>query len=214
MDFIPYDTLLSRSEEEQVIKKSRFIGAASPAQTEEEALAFLAARRNAHPDASHTCFAYIIGPNKGIMRYSDDGEPGGTAGMPIIETMKARNVTNCAVAVTRYFGGILLGAGGLTRAYASSAALAVNAAGIGTVWPTKRLLIDVPYTLLSRFEYLLKNDPRAVIEDKSFTDSVTFTLIARSRDADAFCASVTDSTNGVCEPLEMEEFYRAWREDS
>ena len=118
MTLKPYKTLMKAAESEFVINKSRFIGQAAPAQSEEEALAFLNAVRARHPDANHNCYAYIIGPNMGIMRYNDDGEPGGTAGMPIIEVMKARKVTNCAVVVTRYFGGILLGAGGLTRAYA------------------------------------------------------------------------------------------------
>ena len=96
-----YKTLLRRGSEEFIINKSRFIGYGAPAQTEREALDFLAEVRSAHKDASHNCYAYIIGANMGIMRYSDDGEPGGTAGMPIIEVMKARGVTNCCVVVTR-----------------------------------------------------------------------------------------------------------------
>jgi hypothetical protein len=123
----PYKTLLKAADGEFIVNKSRFIGYGCPCETEEEALAFLASIRTKHKDATHNCYAYIIGPNMGIMRYSDDGEPGGTAGMPIIEVMKARGVTNCAVVVTRYFGGILLGAGGLVRAYSQGAATALNA---------------------------------------------------------------------------------------
>ena len=211
MEFRPYDTLLKEGEDELVIKKSRFIAAACPVETEQEALAYLARRRELHPGANHTCFAYILGPNMGVMRYSDDGEPGGTAGMPIIETLKARGVTNCVAAVTRYFGGILLGAGGLTRAYASAAAAAVNAAGTGTVWPTKTLLLDVPYPLLSRVEYFLAHRDDCITQEKSFTDSVTFTLLVKSRDEDAFCAAVRDLTSGSCEPLTVSEEYRPWQ---
>lgn len=109
---LSYKTLREENSAEFIINKSRFIGYGCPCGTEEEALAFLARIRQKHKDATHNCYAYIIGLNSGIMRYSDDGEPGGTAGMPIIEVMKARGVVNCAVVVTRYFGGILLGAGG------------------------------------------------------------------------------------------------------
>ena len=116
MSLKPYKTLLRDAQDEFIVNKSRFIGHGRPCETEEEALAFLAEMRAKYKDATHNCYAYIIGPNMGVMRYSDDGEPGGTAGMPIIEVMKARGVTNAAVVVTRYFGGVLLGAGGLVRA--------------------------------------------------------------------------------------------------
>ena len=109
----------------------------------EEALAFLEAVRARHRDATHHCYAYIIGRNAGIMRYSDDGEPSGTAGMPIIEVMKARGVVDCAVVVTRYFGGILLGAGGLVRAYSHTCALALDAARVCQMHPTERWLFEV-----------------------------------------------------------------------
>ena len=115
---LSYKTLRAENAAEFIINKSRFIGYGCPCETEEEALSFLARIRQKHKDATHNCYAYIIGLNSGIMRYSDDGEPGGTAVMPIIEVMKARGVVNCAVVVTRYFGGVLLGAGGLVRAYA------------------------------------------------------------------------------------------------
>ena len=127
---LSYKTLRAENSAEFVINKSRFIGYGCPCETEEEALAFLARIRQKHKDATHNCYAYIIGLNSGIMRYNDDGEPGGTAGMPIIEVMKARGVVNCAVVVTRYFGGILLGAGGLVRAYAQGSKAALDAAGI------------------------------------------------------------------------------------
>ena len=111
-----YKTVLREARDEVVIHKSRFIGHAAPVSSTEEALRFLARIREEHRDATHNCYAYIVGANMGVMRYSDDGEPGGTAGMPIIEVLNAREVTNCCVVVTRYFGGVLLGAGGLVRA--------------------------------------------------------------------------------------------------
>lgn len=211
MTLKPYKTLLTRASDEFIINKSRFIGYGAPAASEEEALGFLADVRSAHKDASHHCYAYIIGANMGVMRYSDDGEPGGTAGMPIIEVMKARQITNACVVVVRYFGGVLLGAGGLTRAYSQGAATAINAAGVGEVSPTRRYLMEVPYPMLGRVEYLLKSLP-VIVEDKQFSDAIVMTLIVRARDNEAFLSAVTSGTDGRIEPIFMEEMYKAWTE--
>ena len=211
MTLKPYKTLLTRASDEFIINKSRFIGYGAPAASEEEALGFLADVRSAHKDASHHCYAYIIGANMGVMRYSDDGEPGGTAGMPIIEVMKARQITNTCVVVVRYFGGVLLGAGGLTRAYSQGAATAINAAGVGEVSPTRRYLMEVPYPMLGRVEYLLKSLP-VIVEDKQFSDAIVMTLIVRARDDEAFLSAVTSGTDGRIEPIFMEEMYKAWTE--
>ncbi len=211
MTLKPYKTLLTRASDEFIINKSRFIGYGAPAASEEEALGFLADVRSAHKDASHHCYAYIIGANMGVMRYSDDGEPGGTAGMPIIEVMKARQITNACVVVVRYFGGVLLGAGGLTRAYSQGAATAINAAGVGEVSPTRRYLMEVPYPMLGRVEYLLKSLP-VIVEDKQFSDAIVMTLIVRARDDEAFLSAVTSGTDGRIEPIFMEEMYKAWTE--
>ena len=111
-----YITVREEASDEVVITKSRFIGYAAPCETEEDALAFLRRIREMHRDARHHCYAYVIGKNKGIMRYSDDGEPAGTAGLPMMDVLKSRDVVDCAVVVVRYFGGVLLGTGGLVRA--------------------------------------------------------------------------------------------------
>ena len=207
-----YKTVLREARDEVVIHKSRFIGHAAPVSSTEEALRFLARIREEHRDATHNCYAYIIGRNAGIMRYSDDGEPSGTAGMPIIEVMKARGVVDCAVVVTRYFGGILLGAGGLVRAYSQGAAAAINACGVGTVYPTARYLIELPYPMLGRFEFFLKTEP-VEIEDKQFTDVVTFTLVLKTEDEPGFIDRLTNATDGAIEPLRYEEFLRPWQEN-
>ena len=211
MTLKPYKTLLTRASDEFIINKSRFIGYGAPAASEEEALGFLADVRSAHKDASHHCYAYIIGANMGVMRYSDDGEPGGTAGMPIIEVMKARQITNACVVVVRYFGGVLLGAGGLTRAYSQGAATAINAAGVGEVSPTRRYLMEVPDPMLGRVEYLLKRLP-VIVEAKQFSEGIVLTLIVRARDDEAFLSAVTSGTDGRIEPIFMEEMYKAWTE--
>ena len=212
MSMKPYKTLLCAASDEFVVNKSRFIGHGCPCETEEAALAFLAGIRARHKDATHNCYAYIVGANMGIMRFSDDGEPGGTAGMPIIEVMKARGVTNCAVVVTRYFGGILLGAGGLVRAYSQGAAAALNACGVGVMHPTARYLLEVPYPMLGRLEFFLKTEP-VVVEEKQFADAVILTLVVRTSDEEAFAARLTNMSEGRLEPLRCEEFYRPWPEE-
>lgn len=212
MSMKPYKTLLRAASDEFVVNKSRFIGHGCPCETEEAALAFLAGIRARHKDATHNCYAYIVGANMGIMRYSDDGEPGGTAGMPIIEVMKARGVTNCAVVVTRYFGGILLGAGGLVRAYSQGAAAALNACGVGVMHPTARYLLEVPYPMLGRLEFFLKTEP-VIVEEKQFADAVILTLVVRTSDEEAFAARLTNMSEGRLDPLRCEEFYRPWPEE-
>lgn len=208
----PYKTLISRADAEFVINKSRFIGHGAPVQTEQEALAFLRCMREQYRDATHNCYAYILGANMGIMRYSDDGEPGGTAGMPIIEVLKARGVTNCCCVVTRYFGGVLLGAGGLVRAYSRGAAEAVNACGVGVMYPTQRILLDVPYALLKSVERFLAQR-RVIIEDKDFAVAVTLSLLVRAQEADDLEAGLVDLSEGTLAPVRFDQFYRAWPEE-
>ncbi len=209
MELKPYKTLLTASKDELVINKSRFICYGSPAESEEAALEFLKHVRGIHQDATHNCFAYAVGSNMGIMRYSDDGEPGGTAGLPMMEVVKARAVTNCIVVVTRYFGGILLGAGGLVRAYSQGAALAIEACGVGTVHPTARYMVDIAYTLWGRAEYMLKSQP-VLIENKAFTDKVTLTLCVKTVEEDGFIKALTSALDGRVEALRLEEVYMAW----
>jgi len=205
----PYKTLMARGSDEFIVNKSRFIGHGAPVSSEEEALAFLAEMRAQYKDASHNCFAYIVGTNSGIIRYSDDGEPSGTAGLPIIEVMKAREVVNCCVVVTRYFGGVLLGAGGLVRAYAQGAATALNACGVGTMHPTGRYLLEAPYAQLGKLEHYLERAP-VVVEEKNFLDSVMLTLIVKTVDADVFLREIANLFDGQLEPLLAEEVYAAW----
>ena len=206
-----YKTLMKRGCDEFIVNKSRFIGYGAPAETEEEALAFLAEIRKKHADATHNCYAYIIGRNMGVMRYSDDGEPGGTAGMPIIEVMKNRGVVNACVVVTRYFGGVLLGAGGLVRAYTQGAVTAIDACGIGVMHPTARYMMDVSYPMLSRVEYFLKSAP-VIVEDKDFSDVITLTLLVKCADEDKLLSDLTQLSEGRLEPMRFDETYMAWPE--
>ena len=208
-DQLSYKTLREENSEEFIINKSRFIGYGCPCQTVEEALAFLSRIRQKHKDATHNCYAYIIGLNSGIMRYSDDGEPGGTAGMPIIEVMKARGVVNCAVVVTRYFGGILLGAGGLVRAYAQGSKTALDAAGVVVMEKSARYMVEVDYSTWQRLEYFLRSTP-VIIEHNEFGASVVCTLMVRVKDADELIKEITRVTDGTAEVLEDGKLYYPW----
>ena len=207
-----YRTLKAASSDEFIVNKSRFIGYASPVTSEEEALAFLNQIRQKHRDATHNCYAYTIGSNMGIMRYSDDGEPGGTAGLPMMEVIKQRNVCNCCVVVTRYFGGVLLGAGGLVRAYSHGCSIALSAAKIVVMEETEQLLCEVEYGLWDRVQHLLKSLPVQLVSTE-FTTAVTFTLLTRTRDSERVQAELTRLTNGQAEILPEETSYRAWETD-
>ena len=208
-----YKTLLKSASDEYIVQKSRFIGYAAPVKTQEEALSFLEQIRQKHRDARHNCFAYIIGQNAGIMRYSDDGEPGGTAGMPIIEVMKARNVVDAAVVVTRYFGGILLGAGGLTRAYSHTCSLALNAAQVCEMHPTQRWFFEVAYPLWDKVQHLLKSQP-VLPENTDFATGVTFSLLVKSTDSAALTAALTQITDGQITALMTDEIFHPWVENT
>ena len=207
----PYRTVLKAAGDEQIIQRSRFIGDASPAASAEEALAFLEAVRARHRDATHHCYAYIIGQNAGIMRYSDDGEPSGTAGLPIIEVMKARSVVDCCVVVTRYFGGVLLGAGGLTRAYAHTCAMALDAAGVCVMHPTETWLVEVPYALWDRVRHELSSLP-ARLESTEFTSAVAFELSVKTQDSQRVRDCLARVTDGRAEMLLEGERHSPWLE--
>ena len=205
----PYKTLRRSSSDEFIVNKSRFIGYAAPCETEEEALAFLNSIRQKHKDATHNCYAYVIGQNAGIMRYSDDGEPGGTAGMPIMEVIKAQGVVNCCVVVTRYFGGVLLGAGGLIRAYTQGCVVGLKAAQVVTMEPSVRLLCEVSYPLWDKVQHALRSLP-AQVTDPEFTTAVAFGLVIREKDVDLVTEELVRVTDGRFECLPEEEFFAAW----
>ncbi len=207
-----YKTLLKEASDEVIINKSRFIGYAAPVKTVEEALSFLDRIRTKHKDATHNCYAYIIGQNAGIMRYSDDGEPGGTAGMPIIEVMKARGVVDCAVVVTRYFGGILLGAGGLVRAYTQGCVIALNAAQVCEMHPTEKWMFEVSYPLWDKVQHTLKSLP-VRLESTEFTTAVAFEISVKAEDSEKVQTELTRITDGRIEGLLEEESYSPWIEE-
>lgn len=188
-------------------KKSRFIGRAWPVETEEEALAHIAAMKKQHYDATHNCWAYII--RDGAVRFSDDGEPGGTAGMPMLQVLQREGLYNICCVVTRYFGGILLGAGGLVRAYTKGAKIAVDAAGksMKRVWTAVYLPCPYPYYERVKLEVEAFG---GIIRDTQFGAEVEMELLfpeGRTRD---FVDKLTDMTAGTVETMELGKEYRAF----
>lgn len=185
-------TLQAGGQAEVTISKSRFIGFAAPCQDEEAALAFLHSVRQAHPAASHHCYAYICGANGAITRYQDDGEPSGTAGVPILESLRARQLVNAAVVVVRYFGGTLLGRGGLARAYAQAAQLVLQQSVLAQRAPSAKYLLRVPYGLWDKVQYALNHLP--VRQDAAqYTDQVTVNLLMRAQDEQQVVAALQEA---------------------
>ena len=204
-----YITVCSEASDEIVIQKSRFIGYAAPCETEDEALAFLRKIRDRHRDARHCCYAYVIGRNAGIMRYSDDGEPSGTAGMPMMDILKNEKAVNCCVVVVRYFGGILLGTGGLVRAYTQGCKTALQAAGLVRMELSSTIRCTVSYSLWNSVQYALQKMP-VQTADVSYAEEVAFTLVTRKKDSETVETQLRNLTDGklVCKPVS--QIYHAW----
>lgn len=190
-----YITIRDRGEDRFEEKKSEFIGYAKRVESEEEAKTFVNEIKSMHKQARHNCWAYVIGENYGIQRYSDDGEPQGTAGIPILEVMKKQGITDCAVVVTRYFGGILLGAGGLTRAYTKGASIAIKASGIVEKVLGFKVSITIDYDLIGKIQYICGQN-NWYIEDSEYTDKVILHIYAEKSIVPKIEKEVTEATNG------------------
>ena len=194
-------------EDEFTEKKSRFIGRVWLVETEEEALARIQEMKKQHYDATHNCWAYVL--KSGAMRFSDDGEPGGTAGNPMMQVLQKENIFNVVCVVTRYFGGTLLGAGGLVRAYTKGAKIAVDAAGksMKRVWSV--LYIPCPYTFYERVK-LETEAFGGVIRDTQFGAEVELEILVAQPQAQAFLDKILDMTSGTVEGMETAQEYRAF----
>lgn len=201
-----YRTVRSSGSKEVVIRKSRFIGHVMPVENEEEALLFIEDIKKKHRDATHNCSAYVIGERDEIQRQSDDGEPSGTAGKPILEVIRNQGVKNVAIVVTRYFGGIMLGAGGLIRAYTDGAVLALEAGEVITRVLRREVFVEIDYTWLGKVENELRG--RGIQTGETlFTDKVTLLCLPRNDEADAFMAWITDLTQGQALVTEGRRIY-------
>lgn len=210
-----YRTVRAPAEIEHVVQKSRFIGRCFPVTAEADALAQLEAIRKRHWDASHNCYAYAI-RDGGKARFSDDGEPGGTAGLPMMEVLKARELTDVLVVVTRYFGGVLLGAGGLVRAYSKAASEAVAAARTVEMLPSVRVALEISYPLWGRLESKLRAGEwgRVMLDVPRFAEMVAVDAIVPESEVDAFVSAAIEASDGRIVPEKGAICFEAWDDDT
>ncbi len=211
MKDLEYKTIYRYGEDEVDINKSRFIGYAKPVETEEEAQAFIGEISKKHYDATHNVWAYVIGLDSMVQRFSDDGEPSGTAGVPMLEVIKKEGLVNVVVVGTRYFGGIKLGAGGLIRAYTKTAKIGLEAGIIVDMVLHKIIKIRIDYTLYGGLEnFLLTN--KYIIKDTSFDDGVNMEVYVKGDQVEAFEKKIVDLTSGTAEINDVAEEYIAIRD--
>lgn len=203
---MPYITIRNFGEDSFEEKKSEFIGYAKRVESEEEAKEFVNMVKDKHKQARHNCYAYVIGENMGIQRYSDDGEPQGTAGVPILEVMKKSHIVDCAIVVTRYFGGILLGTGGLTRAYKKGASIAIKNAGIVEKVVGIKLSGKIDYDLLGKIQYLCAQNEWHM-ENIQYADNVIFDILAEKSKVEQIENEFINSTSGKIKIDKSEEGY-------
>ncbi len=194
-----YNTISGAYEGEITEKRSRFIAYAVHIENEEEALRIIEAKKKEYWDARHNCYAYILGDDGGLLRFSDDGEPSGTAGKPILEVIRSKGLTYTLVIVTRYFGGVLLGTGGLVRAYTDATIKALEVAaqngGMLCMCLMQELDIVTDYTMSGKVQYTLA-ESEAVVTDTSYFESVRFKVAVPLRRTDMIIDKITNVTSG------------------
>lgn len=201
-----YRTIHDYGSDQVTIEKSLFIGYAKPVETEEEARAFISEISSKHKDATHNVWAYVIGQNMNIQRYSDDGEPQGTAGIPTLEVIKKEGLCNVVVVGTRYFGGIKLGAGGLVRAYTKTAKIGLDAGKIVEKRPFVQVILGLDYTLLGKTQNELANRCY-YIKDIEYTDSVNIIVNCEQDRLEELKALFIELSNGQVQIKEVGSFH-------
>lgn len=189
-----YKTVEFENSDDFVEKKSRFIGYVKPVKTSDEALEFINKIKSKHWDATHNVYAYVLKENN-IQRYSDDGEPSGTAGVPVLDVILKNGLVDVCVVVTRYFGGILLGAGGLVRAYSHGSKIALESGNIITMAQCKILSVKVDYSFYERMNILL-SEFNANIEETLFEESVKMTFSLKEDKVTLLSEKLTEQSNG------------------
>lgn len=203
-----YKTIYEGSEAEIVEKKSRFIATIRLVETEEEALAFIEEMRKKYWNATHNCFAYTIGERQEIVRAGDDGEPSGTAGRPMLDVLLGEGLHNTAAVVTRYFGGTLLGTGGLVRAYSSAVQAGLNASTIIEKQYGTMLEIQTDYNGIGKIQYFLGQRKIPIMESQ-YTDQVAINILVPQSQIPSLKAEITEATNGRAVLTDKEELYFA-----
>lgn len=190
-----YLTLKSHGIGEIIISKSRFIANCARVETEEQAQAFIETIKKEHRSATHNCSAYLIGEHDQIQKANDDGEPSGTAGVPILEVLKKQHLKDTVVVVTRYFGGIKLGAGGLVRAYGKATTVGIDASGVVERKLHHELKVIADYTLLGKLENELRNSTY-ILDHIDYAENVELTVLVPKEQDELFQSWMTDLSNG------------------
>lgn len=190
-----FRSVYESAHDEVYIEKSRFIGYCTPIESETDALAFIEQIKKKHWDATHNVPVYVIGSHYEIQRYSDDGEPSGTAGVPILSMLKAEGITNVCVVVTRYFGGVKLGTGGLVRAYTQTAKIGLEAGRIIDKIKNDYWTIQIDYTQHGKVQNYLMGEEKLILEDTEFTDAVTLYVFSSNEDTIELQGKITNLTN-------------------
>lgn len=201
-----YKILYKEGEGTIVEKKSRFIATVRPVESEEEALAFIAEMRKKYWDATHNCTAFVIGENHELMRCNDDGEPSQTAGRPMLDVLLGEEIRNVCAVVTRYFGGTLLGTGGLVRAYSGAVKAGLENCQVVTKRLAKELVVGTDYSGVGKIQYLAAQNGITTL-DSQYGADVTFSFLVPVDEADHFSALLTEGTNGRCSIEVKRELY-------
>ena len=205
MDYIK---LIEGAEGEIVEKKSRFIAQIAPVETEEEAYAFIEKIKKKHYDARHNCFAFSVGTEMPLLRFSDDGEPQGTAGKPMLELIQNSGIHDICVVVTRYFGGTLLGTGGLVRAYSQAVKAGLRASVVITKILGVKLHIETDYTTFGKIQYILAQRELKIL-DTVYTDKVELEVLIPKTELEQVMHAITEGTNAQADMTPKEECYYA-----
>ena len=202
----PYKIVIEGGEGEIIEKKSRFIATVQPVETEEEAVKFIESMKKKYWDARHNCSAFVIGSKNELTRCSDDGEPSGTAGRPMLEVLLGQEVHNVAVVVTRYFGGVLLGTGGLVRAYTKSVQEGLANSQVATLAYGTWMKIETDYNGIGKLQYIL-GKAGVTIQNSEYTDVVTLRLFLLQEQKTGILKEMTEATAGKCKFEEIESKY-------
>ena len=204
-------TVFDRHESEKIIERSRFLTFSAHVENEEEARAFIAEIRSKHSLATHVCYAFIADKIGNLQRFSDDGEPQGTAGVPILEVLKAKKLFETAVAVVRYFGGIKLGAGGLIRAYSSSAAENLDGADIRVLEVCVECKIEVDYTGIDSVQKYISTHPCSLLS-MDYGEKVSFLVAVKKAEAEGFISKLVDYMQGRVKTEQGAQYYAPFKE--
>lgn len=205
-EYEQYRMLSKGAQAELVEKKSRFIATIRPVSSEEEAVAFIEEMKKKYYDARHNCSAFVIGSKGELTRSSDDGEPSGTAGRPMLEVLTGSGIRNIAAVVTRYFGGVLLGTGGLVRAYSGAVKMALEQCETITRRYGVQMLIKTDYNGVGKIQYLLGSKD-VVIQDSVYAADVQMTVLVPIEEYDRLCKEIVEATNGRVGLEEVEKLY-------